>query len=532
MWEEAQTALLMFKVPGVTKPQQECQRPRCPNYSSTTCNKPTRKPQEKRRTNIVRNKTVTATLLVVTLTTSLLAQSERPNVVLVMADDQGWGQVGYNNHPRLKTPHLDAMAASGIRFNRFYAAGPVCSPTRASVLTGRTHNRTGVPSHGHNLCLQEKTLPQAMKKAGYATAHFGKWHLNGVRGNGVPVLGDDPNHPGKYGFDEWLSVTNYFDLNPLMSRNGKFEEFKGDSSDIIVAEALKFIKGQKAKKTPFLAVIWYGSPHNPMRALEKDVVDPPGGKLGHHLGEIVAIDRSVGTLRKGLRDLGIEKSTLVWYCSDNGGLSIDPNACGNLRGHKGSLFEGGIRVPGIVEWPGRIKPAVTDVPASTMDIMPTLVALLGLPEDSQMAVRDGESLMPLFKGEVFQRKRPIPFRSKNAAALIDGDFKLLGTNVRRKSEWQLYDLKSDPSEKKDVASEFPERFQKMKSQAEAVIASIQASAEGKDYPEGKVLQPSRSAFWRSMKEYRPYLDKLLNRSDQNDSGKKVPKATKGKSQKN
>ena len=115
-------------------------------------------------------------------------KTDKPNIVLVMADDQGWGQVGYNGHPLLKTPNLDAMAESGIRFNRFYAAGPVCSPTRASVLTGRTHNRTGVPTHGKRLCLQEKTLPQALKKAGYKTALFGKWHLNGVRGNGVPIL--------------------------------------------------------------------------------------------------------------------------------------------------------------------------------------------------------------------------------------------------------------------------------------------------------------------------------------------------------
>jgi len=158
----------------------------------------------------------------------LKASSPRPNIVLVMADDQGWGQVGYNSHPLLKTPNLDTMAAAGIRFDRFYAAGPVCSPTRASVLTGRTHNRTGVPTHGKRLCLQEKTLAQALKKAGYTTAHFGKWHLNGVRGNGIPILADDRNHPGHYGFDVWLSVTNYFDMDPLMSRNGKFEYFKGD----------------------------------------------------------------------------------------------------------------------------------------------------------------------------------------------------------------------------------------------------------------------------------------------------------------
>ena len=131
-----------------------------------------------------------APIFLTLLATSATA-AERPNIVLVMADDQGWNQTSYNGHPVLKTPNLDAMAAAGIRFNRFYAAGPVCSPTRASVLTGRTHHRTGVPSHGHNLCLQEKTLPQAVKKAGYATGHFGKWHLNGIRGPGVPVLGDD-----------------------------------------------------------------------------------------------------------------------------------------------------------------------------------------------------------------------------------------------------------------------------------------------------------------------------------------------------
>ncbi|TWU40654.1 sulfatase-like hydrolase/transferase [Novipirellula artificiosorum] len=170
-----------------------------------------------------------------------------------------------------------------------------------------------------------------------------KWHLNGVRGEGVPVLGDDANHPGHYGFDEWLSVTNYFDVNPLMSRNGKFEEFTGDSSAVVVTEALKFMARQKAGGAPFLAVIWYGSPHAPMRAMDEDLKGLPRGKAAHHLGEIVGIDRSIGALRKGLRELGIDRDTLVWYCSDNGGLNVDPNAVGHLRGHKGDLFEGGIR---------------------------------------------------------------------------------------------------------------------------------------------------------------------------------------------
>ena len=440
----------------------------------------------------------------ISISSSLFGEVKRPNIVLVMADDQGWGQVGYNGHPLLKTPNLDVMSESGIRFNRFYAAGPVCSPTRASVLTGRTHNRTGVPTHGKRLCLQEKTLPHALNKAGYTTALFGKWHLNGVRGAGIPILSDDKNHPGHYGFDVWLGVTNYFDMDPLMSRNGKFEYFKGDSSEVIVAESLKFMKKQKG--SPFFAVIWYGSPHSPFHARDEDRKGFPSGKHGDQLGEIVAIDRSIGTLRQGLRDLGIEKDTLIWYTSDNGGLSTDPNACGYLRGHKGSVFEGGIRVPGIVEWPGRIKPMITDLPASTMDIMPTIVDLLDLPEDSMMSVRDGESILALFNGDIPKRNYPIPFVFLKNAALIDGNYKLLSTSKTKNDSWQLYDLSNDPGETKDISEKFPECFEKMKAEAKALLHSVEASALGKDYPEGKVLQPQRSAFWRDMEEYKPHFE--------------------------
>lgn len=448
-------------------------------------------------------KLVLGSLLASGLSLTAMAQ-ERPNIVLVMADDQGWGQVGYNGHPVLKTPNLDAMAEAGLRFDRFYAAGPVCSPTRASVLTGRTHNRTGVPTHGKRLCLQEKTLARALKQAGYATAHFGKWHLNGVRGPGIPILGDDENHPGHYGFDTWLSVTNFFDLDPLMSRNGRFEAFKGDSSEIIVAEALKYMAAQKDE--PFFAVIWYGSPHNPMRALDRDRENLPDDRLGHHLGEIVGIDRSVGMLRQGLRKLGIEKDTLLWYCSDNGGLDIDPDACGPLRGHKGSVFEGGIRVPGIVEWPGHITPMITDVPASTMDIFPTLVDLLDLPADAMLSVRDGESIRSLFSGEMPERSRSIPFVFLKNAALIDGNYKLLSQNQRKDDAWELYDLGKDPGETRDLSQDLPERFAQMKAQARALLRSVEASAAGQDYPEGRVLQPQRSAFWRDMDAYQPHFE--------------------------
>ncbi len=432
--------------------------------------------------------------------------AERPNVVLVMADDQGWGQTGYYKHPILKTPNLDAMAAGGLRFDRFYAAGPVCSPTRASVLTGRTHDRTGVRSHGYALHLQERTIARALRKAGYATAHFGKWHLNGVRGPGVPVLDSDPYHPGHFGFDHWLTVTNFFDMNPVMSRMGKFEEFRGDSSEIIVAEALKFIKRKKNDGKPFLTVIWYGSPHSPWKASERDQIKGEADKSAHHHGELVAMDRSIGTLRAGLKKMGLDQNTLVWFCSDNGGLKgVGHDSVGGLRGNKGSIWEGGLRVPGIIEWPAKIKPRITSYPASTMDIFPTLVDLLGLPRDSMLDLIDGISLKPLFAAEIGPRTKPLPFHYRNKAALIDNDLKIVTEKIGS-GKYQLFDLKADKTESKDLFAARPADARRLRIALDAMIASVTKSQRGADYPEGKVTREGpHGRFWYAIPEYRPYL---------------------------
>ncbi|MBX3439067.1 MAG: sulfatase-like hydrolase/transferase, partial [Planctomycetaceae bacterium] len=262
-------------------------------------------------------------LTVLSIVTSGLADDDaRPNIVLVMADDMGWGQTGYYGHPVLKTPHLDAMAANGLRFDRFYAGAPNCSPTRATVMTGRGHDRTGVENHGYPLRPQERTIAQVLHDAGYTTAHFGKWHLNGLRGPGAPIFETDARSPGAFGFEHWLSVTNYFDQNPLMSREGQFVEFEGDSSEIIVAEALAFIGDQVEAQRPFFSVIWYGSPHSPWAASDADTASfsELNAKSRRHYGELVAMDRSVGALRQGLRDMGVADNTLAWFGSDNGGL--------------------------------------------------------------------------------------------------------------------------------------------------------------------------------------------------------------------
>ena len=467
-----------------------------------------------------------------------------PNIVLVMADDQGWGETSYNHHPVLKTPHLDAMAKSGLRFDRFYAAAPVCSPTRASVLTGRTNLRTGVNSHGYALRLQERTLAQALQRAGYATGHFGKWHLNGLRGPGVPVLAKDTHHPGKFGFDSWLSVTNFFDRDPILSRQGEFVEFQGDSSEIVVDEAIQFIEKQATQKRPFFTVIWYGTPHSPFRAAPEDKRDFQrlDAASQDHYGELVAMDRSVGALRAGLRRLKIEDNTLVWFCSDNGGLpKIAPATTGGLRDFKGSLYEGGLRVPAVIEWPAGIaKPRVTNYPASTMDIFPTIAELAGLPAESMLQPQDGASLVKVFSKELQQRERPIKFRTFNTSAIVDNQYKLIafdkrGNNrqrakAKRKNSnskqaqgggasgparrFELYDLSNDKAEGRDLSDSQPEKLADLRMQLERWESSVRDSVAGADYPEGKLLPENpEPRFWTSLEAYQRYFDQWRDRPE-------------------
>ncbi|MEC9094919.1 MAG: sulfatase-like hydrolase/transferase, partial [Planctomycetota bacterium] len=213
-----------------------------------------------------------------------------PNVILVMADDQGWGDMAYAGHPHLKTPNFDDAAAAGIRFNRFYAAAPVCSPTRASVMTGRHPNRMGVFKWGYPMRPQETTLAEVLRKAGYKTGHFGKWHLGSVRRR-------SPANPGNNGFEEWLSAPNFYDNDAVLSHRGTAVQTRGESSMVAVDAAIEWIKLQKTQ--PFLAVVWFGSPHSPHRAIEQDrnlYLDQPKTRQ-HFLGEVTGMDRAFGKLR-------------------------------------------------------------------------------------------------------------------------------------------------------------------------------------------------------------------------------------------
>ncbi len=459
--------------------------------------------------------------------------AEKPNVILVMADDQGWGDMAYNGHPTLKTPNFDAAAAAGLRFDRFYAAAPVCSPTRASVMTGRHPNRMGVFKWGYPIRPQEVTVAEALKTAGYKTGHFGKWHLGSVRSA-------SPAHPGNNGFDEWLSAPNFFDNDPILSRQGKAVQTRGESSMVTVDAALQWIAAKAKSGRPFLAVVWFGSPHGPHIAIERDraiYADQPA-KRQHFYGEITGMDRAFGKLRDALGELGIRDNTILWYCSDNGALP-GVGSTGGHRGHKGQVYEGGLLVPAILEWPARIgTPRITKTRCNTCDIYPTLLEIAGVAVQKQ-PVLDGVSLVPLIDGRPQTPKRSMGFwnypiggistpsakwmrelleaqqaggdlqpheSSQRAAQLpspaypldeypghaawIEGDWKLHRiTKKQGEVAWELYHLAADPAELSDLAASEGQRMRQMRGKLEAWLKSVVHSLNGDDFVTSTAGQP-------------------------------------------
>lgn len=450
--------------------------------------------------------------------------SSRPNVLLVMSDDQGWGDVGYNGHPHIKTPHLDAAAASGLRLDRFYAAAPSCSPTRASVLTGRHPNRMGVFSWGHLLRPQERTLAEVLHQAGYATGHFGKWHLGSVRA-------DSPVSPGAKGYERWVAAENFFDLNPELSDQGKPTRFQGEGSVVVASLALDWFRSRAEDERPFFATVWFGSPHFPHHAAPEYAALYPdrSRKERAYYGEISGLDAAFGLLRDGLSELGLSQNTILWFCSDNGAMPVGD--AGGARGGKHALSEGGLRVPAFIEWPvGIPEPRATPVRCGTVDIFPTVLDLVGLsPTDGR--VLDGISLLPLIRGEMKVRPAPLGFwnagipgqftnpagvkkilpvdehwsQSKvervarraekiprhlfpenvyaGHAAWISGDWKLhrISPTNGERVRWMLYNLANDPRETTDVAKAHPTLVSELSREMEQWLSSVVSSLRGADY---------------------------------------------------
>lgn len=410
---------------------------------------------------------------------AIRAAEPRPNIILAMADDQGWGDTSYNGHPVLKTPNLDAMARSGVRFDRFYSGAPVCSPTRGSCLTGRHPFRYGIffanadtgtdaPSK-YILPPREATIAEAVKPLGYATAHFGKWHLGDFQG-------PKRSSPTDNGFDEFFSTTRKVptvDPDGYWTPEGRIPgSLKGDDSELMMTRALDFMRRSVTRKQPFLAVIWFHAPHVPFLALPRHrapYAAHPDSKQ-HYWGSIAAVDEQMGRLRSALDQLGVRQDTMLWYASDNGPEGdqendASPGSSGPWRGRKRSLFEGGVRVPGLLEWPRRFpKPLAIKTPASTSDYFPTIQAALGV--QTGKAELDGINLLPLLERPGRLRNAPLGFetigntRGSPRLCFIEDRWKLL-SNLDESPDL-LFDLDKDPGESANLAGQYPEEAKRLR----------------------------------------------------------------------
>jgi len=450
----------------------------------------------------------------------------RPNIVLCMSDDQGWGDVGYHGHPVIRTPNLDKMAKNGIRLDRFYSAAPVCSPTRASCLTGRHPYRYGIfnANAGH-LPDEEVTLAEALKPLGYRSGHFGKWHLGtlttrvkesnrgGERGK------EHYSPPWENGFDECFSTeakvptydpmikpANWNDhrwWHPVESDQAHIEfnthywngpdqmvsaNLPGDDSKLIMDRALTFIQKSAENNQPFLAVIWFHAPHWPVVADKKyrEMYSDLDEFSQNHFGCISAMDTQIGRLRNTMQNLGIAENTMLWFCSDNGPEGVvDPESgkrhgkgsAGPFRGRKRDLYEGGVRVPGILEWPDKIKLGqVTEFPCSTSDYFPTIMEALNHTPGKRPEPVDGISLIPMISGKMKTRPAPIAFQSGKQMALIDNQYKII--SVDKGESFMMFDLVNDPGEQNNIAEVKSELLAKMKKDLMVWQASCKSSLTG------------------------------------------------------
>jgi arylsulfatase A-like enzyme len=451
----------------------------------------------------------------------------KPNIIFIMADDLGYGDVGFMGNQIIQTPNLDDMAKNGVVFNRFYAGAAVCSPTRGTCLTGRHHYRYGIftASAGY-LPDEEITLARMCKEEGYVTGHFGKWHLAPLTKSGQTMPEYYEKREQKYAppwerdYDQsFVTECNTPTWNPLDSKrfdkdsqlgflqNGKdvTENMDGAAAKIVMDRAIPFMQNAVKQGKPFMTTIWFLEPHDPVVAgpEHKAIYSEYSDDEQHYYGCITAMDEQIGRLRHALTKMGIDKNTMVWFCSDNGPAHLhDPGSpvwwmqrsrgdTGGLRARKRSFFEGGIRVPALLEWPGHIEAGkIIDVPASTLDYFPTIQTSLNyqMPDDRPI---DGIDLMPLILGEKTKRLKPIPFCKPGGGgpgsndspkfALIDNNLKLLTNLSEGGEEDLLFDLEKDRAEENNIIEDHPEIASKMKSEIREWIKSFKMSHSGADY---------------------------------------------------
>ena len=409
-----------------------------------------------------------------------------PNIILIMADDMGYGGLSCYDNQHFKTPEIDRLAAEGLRLTDYHSNGSVCTPTRAALMTGRYQHRSGCyvvanadpkhADHRRGLRTNEWTFAEAMKEAGYTTAMYGKWHL-----------GYDPKfNPSHNGFDEFrgfvsgnIDAQSHYDRMEIFDwwENDQLKEEPGYRTDLLTEHTLSFI--ERNKNRPFFIYVPYGTPHSPIQARgskiqrgpdkghvpawgadEPEYTDVPGDKNWLIRQFILPLDEGAGKIRQRIEELGLAENTIIWFISDNGGTAANGTISPMTRGSKAKMYEGGHRVPGIVWAPGRIQPGTSSELIMAMDIMPTMMALVDVQAPAGHLL-DGIDVGPaIFKGTPLATRTVFWGKGGDKRALRQGPWKM----VRN----ELYNLDDDPRETTDLAEKYPEKLQEMSKLFEAM----------------------------------------------------------------
>lgn len=431
---------------------------------------------------------MTALLALCALSNALRAdESPKPNILMIVSDDQGWADIGYNGS-EIDTPHLDRLAETGVRLDRHYVF-PTCSPTRAALLTGRNPSRFKI--HGpiggrskHALPKQTVTLADALGAAGYFTAISGKWHL-GLR----PEVG-----PKQYGFESSYGYLHgqidqhthrYKNGDRTWHRQDTFVDEPGHATDLITDEAVRVIEQQRDR--PFFLYVTYSVPHFPLQEADEWISKYdgriPNTDRKQFAASVTHMDAAIGRMIRALDDSGKRKSTLIIFTSDNGGQKEwrpgsqyegkhGPNlVLGSnhpLRGWKGQVYEGGVRVPALVNWPGRLKPGVVQETISAMDWFPTLASLCGFEADVAWKL-EGLDAWPLISGVAVAAfpNRTLYWNTGSHFAVLRDKWKLIERSREQSPAYELFNLLEDPFEKQNLIDQPNGRLEELKQALDA-----------------------------------------------------------------
>lgn len=399
---------------------------------------------------------------------------DRPNIIVFLADDMGWGDAACYGNDKILSPNMDKLASQGVRFTQAYAACGVCSPSRSAILTGRTPYRNGVWQHlsGNSeahLRSSEITYPSLLREAGYETCHVGKWHLNARNQFNHP----DYPQPGDHGYDYWMATHNNAfpsHKNPEnFVRNGvAVGEVNAYSAPFVAQEAIHWLTKIRNPEKPFVLSIWVHEPHKPIATDEPFLKAYGQDPNAEYLGNITQLDFALGQVMDALDAQDLTNNTLLIFTSDNGPEGrggIKGGSTGGLSGRKRDDLEGGIRVPGIARWPGHIKPGtVSNIPVIGTDIFATALDVAGIPLPDDRTI-DGVSMIQAFAGKPMERKTPLFWRTHVSdpscrLAVRVGDWKLVSNDMM--DAFQLFNVEKDPSESTDLSEKMPEKLDEMK----------------------------------------------------------------------